>query len=869
MQEKGFSKEPFARTDFQKKALIVSIILALSAVSFYDHLVFHFDKVYPHALYVPIILSGYWYGRRTIWMATIVGFVLLIPNIFNPSLAMFTNDLLRMAVFIVAGWMAGIIGEHTIRTKKEMLRALEEEERVFASANGPVIVWDGDYVIKKVNHAVSRITGYDYEELMGKKITELFPDKLREEAIGYIRSASSQGEMKSFELPIIHNKGNIKHFLWNMTSLSSIEDGTDAWTIAQGQDITELKLTEQELTRERDIAQKYLDLAGVMMVAIGPDENVTLVNKKGSEILGLSEDEIIGKNWFDYFIPPADREAVRKVFGTLVAGEVEGAEYYENIVLRADGEERIIAWHNSIIKNKIGEFLVSLSSGEDITDRKRAEKQLKESEENFRVLMAESPEIIFIIRDGRIIYVNNVTIDRTGYTYEELCSPEYLAFLRFIAPEYRDKVKENFVRHMQAKKVKAFECQLLTKDGHVLDCIINTKAISINSEMAVIGIITDTSESKRAEQALREQEEKYRHLVDVSPDAIAVFSKSKLVFANKAAATMLGANSPEELIGLRPDEIVHPDYLAMARDRISRMTVNGEQLPLADEKFIKLDGSIIDVEVVSVPFVLNNEPAVQVIARDVTARKMAEIELEKANLSLLQAEKLSTIGMISCGIGHELNNPLMGIGGYLYEIMKRLSNPEGKNLAEKAIAETERCSKIIKELSLVSNPPSSASEDYDVCDVLAGIESRYHSLMIERRIIYRMSADDNVYMIRGNKAYMEIVMGNLIKNAVEAMGDTNDRKLEVLIRAEDQKLILSVADTGSGISENNLRKVCEPFFTTKSPKGGTGLGLAICSSLVRQMGGEMNIESDLGRGTKITVSIPIEARSEMKVRSGE
>jgi len=130
---------------------------------------------------------------------------------------------------------------------------------------------------------------------------------------------------------------------------------------------------EKALREERDRAQKYLDVAAVAIVVIGSDEKVGLVNRKGAEILGYPEAEIVGKSWFDHFVPVRIREEVRSVFRELMAGLAEAMEYYENPVLTQSGEEKTIAWHNTVLKDERGVIVGTLSSGEDITDRKRAD----------------------------------------------------------------------------------------------------------------------------------------------------------------------------------------------------------------------------------------------------------------------------------------------------------------------------------------------------------------------------------------------------------------------------------------------------------------------------------------------------------------
>ncbi len=151
------------------------------------------------------------------------------------------------------------------------------------------------------------------------------------------------------------------------------EDQLTTRTAALAAEVAERMRAEEAVRQERDRVQKYLDIAGVIIVAIGVKEEVSLINQEGCEILGYEQEEILGKNWFDNFLPETIRDEARVVFQKLVAGEVEPVEHFENPVLTKSDEERIVAWHNTILRNEAGSIIGTLSSGEDITERKRAE----------------------------------------------------------------------------------------------------------------------------------------------------------------------------------------------------------------------------------------------------------------------------------------------------------------------------------------------------------------------------------------------------------------------------------------------------------------------------------------------------------------
>lgn len=198
-------------------------------------------------------------------------------------------------------------------------------------------------------------------------------------------------------------------------------------------DLEERKRAEEAVTRERDRAQQYLNIAGTVIVALSPDQTVSLINKKGADVLGYSAEEVIGKNWFDNFIHHSARDQVKAVFDSLMAGKVENVEYYENSVLTKTGEEKTIAWHNTLIRDETGKIVSTLSSGEDITNRKKAEEALRESEERYRTIIEGIEDAYFEVdlagnltffNDALERIVNSPNETLMGLHYEEYTDRE-------------------------------------------------------------------------------------------------------------------------------------------------------------------------------------------------------------------------------------------------------------------------------------------------------------------------------------------------------------------------------------------------------------------------------------------------------------
>ena len=250
---------------------------------------------------------------------------------------------------------------------------------------------DGRFI--RVNQALCNMLGYSAEELLYMELGDItHPDDMAisEESISCLLA----GEQPSshIEKRYLHRDGTI---VWAKVGTVLLRDaqGTPVHFTADIQNITAHKHAEEALLHEEEKAQQYLDIVGAIVLAIDTDQTVRLINQAGCRLLGYSQEEIVGRNWFDHFLPDRVRDTVLKGFAQVLAGGAEPSEYYESAVLRQDGEERLVAWHNTALKDESGQVTRILSSGEDITDRKHTEEALRRSNERLSALRDVDREI--------------------------------------------------------------------------------------------------------------------------------------------------------------------------------------------------------------------------------------------------------------------------------------------------------------------------------------------------------------------------------------------------------------------------------------------------------------------------------------------
>ena len=286
------------------------------------------------------------------------------------------NSLLRDEV----GNPIGLIGAlRDITESKRAEQALKESEErlkiLFESAPDAIYLIDSDGRFVDGNRAAEDLIGFSKTEVIGKNLAEmgLLSEGQLSKAKANLKKAVTSKLSDPNEYTLIRKNG--KHISIEVRTFP-VKIGGKMLSLGIARDITEHKQAEKAVREERDKAQKYLDIAAVMFVALDSQGNVTLVNKRGCELLGWDEPEIVGKNWFDNFLLENIKEQVKAIFMELIAGKLEPTEYYENPILCSDGSQKIIAWYNTLLKDGSGNIIGTLSSGQDITKHKQAEKIL-------------------------------------------------------------------------------------------------------------------------------------------------------------------------------------------------------------------------------------------------------------------------------------------------------------------------------------------------------------------------------------------------------------------------------------------------------------------------------------------------------------
>ena len=392
--------------------------------------------------------------------------------------------------------------EHKFKRAEEALRETEDRYRaVVEDMPGLICSYLPGGEITFVNKAYCNYFGKTFEELVGTNFLSMIPEAERSAVMDNIAVLKVKAPTQSHEHTVIAPNGDIRWQSWTNRALFD-DHGRTVGYQSIGMDITERKQVEEALRQERNRARKILDIAGVMFVAIDAKGEVILVNQKGGAVLGYEQKEIIGKNWFDNFLPDNIKAQTKTGFNRLMAGEFEPIEYYENAVVTKFGEERIIAWHNTILTDDEGNIVGTLSSGEDITNQKRAEMALQEA---YRIIN-RSKAVAFLWKNADgwpVEFVSDNVKELLGYNAEDFTSGK-IAYAGVVHSHDLERVAREVALFSAEEGREEFAhdpYRVVTKDGKIrwVDDMTYIRRDENGDITHYEGIVLDISERVRAE----------------------------------------------------------------------------------------------------------------------------------------------------------------------------------------------------------------------------------------------------------------------------------------------------------------------------------------------------------------------------------
>ncbi|WP_249865528.1 two-component system sensor histidine kinase NtrB [Paenibacillus konkukensis] len=332
----------------------------------------------------------------------------------------------------------------------------------------------------------------------------------------------------------------------------------------------------------------------------------------------------------------------------------------------------------------------------------------------------------------------------------------------------------------------------------------------------------------------------FYQLVKYSLDSYFVLQDHKVIYVNQAGFDLLGLQYPEQIIGELFHRFLHPDYHYSIGNQLESV-LRGEASELMEQRMVRADGELIDVEVMLAPYHMEQQRLAQVIVRNITQRKLTERRLH--NL-----EKLSSIGQMAAGIAHEVRNPLTAVKGFVQLLEKELNH----SYLPVIVDELDNAIKTLNNLLQVAKPDLNNEPDVSIhlCSELESLIFLFQEKLYKVTVHKLFSDTDRE--IRGKKNLILKAFFNLLKNAIEAIDGKGEITIEHFFK--NDMVHIKISDTGKGIPASKIRLLGTPFFTTKDD--GIGMGLTQVFTTIHEHGGHIHVESHEGKGTVFHIQLP-------------
>jgi len=650
------------------------------------------------------------------------------------------------------------------------------------------------------------------------------------------------------------------------------EDGQVSRVVGIAQDITDQKRAEEALRESEERYKSLVDNIDLGICQVNSDYEIVMSNAAHDRMLHKSACDFLGKKCFAEHekrdtVCPHCPGAKAMATGCRAEAETEG--------VRDDGTRISVRIHAFPVQGRDGTLTGFVELIEDITERKRAEKQLR----LLSSAVEQSTEgIVVADMDGILGFVNNAVARMHGYEPDEIVG-KHLSILHL--PEQAPMV-EAAIR--QGRETGEFSGEIwhARRDRTPFPTQMNGSIFrdEAGTPVGLVGTMQDITERKRAEEALRQSEVKHRRHVESIPAityTAAIDEASTTNYISPQAVAILGFAL--DTWAENPDlwrERLHPEDRDRVMCELAACHADGERFK-SEYRMLAKDGRVVWFRDEGV-IVREDEGRplyLQGVILDITERKQVEEEKDRLEAQLRHAQKMEAVGQLAGGVAHDFNNVLtviLGNAELLLPMIERGLREESTEAVRSGLEQIkdagQRAAALTRQLLAFSRKEMTRTEVLDLRRVMNNAEDMLRRLLRED-IVLDVSIAPGTSRIRADAIQIEQVIMNLILNARDAMpeggtltvtcvnADVDEAQAAAEVGARPgPHVMLAVSDTGIGMSRETMERLFEPFFTTKPRGKGTGLGLATVYGIVRQTGGYTLVESKLGKGSTFRVHFP-------------
>jgi PAS domain S-box-containing protein len=755
--------------------------------------------------------------------------------------------------------------EEALRESEEAARRrLAEIDSIYNSAPVGLCVFDDQLRYVRINEHMAKINGVPAAEHIGRTLREVLPD-LADGAEALMRQILDTGE-PALDIQGIGmtpaQPGVLRTWIAQWLPIKDAAERVIGVNVV-AEETTERVRTDEALRKSETRWRALATTGSNVLYVMSPDwREMHLLQGGGS----LADTEGPDATWLDKYIPPDDQPHVNAVIQEAI--RTKSVFDLEHHVRQADGH---LGWTHSRavpILDAHGDILEWFGAARDITARRRAEEALRESEWRFRQVLENSRDIIFRLNlhTYQYDYLSPAIAELTGFTAEEFMAAGHRKMLNHVHPEERERfvgaikaswlspdASNNIVQYRFRHKDGAYRwlsnSWIVLKDdrSHPIALIGTTR--DVNRVVEAEAAQREAEEQRAIVEAVKEERQRLLDVLETLPAMICLLTPDhRIAFANRAFREKFGMSQ-----GRHCYERCFGQAEPCAFCEAYRVLETGQphhwEVTLAD-------GAIIDVY--NFPFTdVDGTPMILEMNIDIT-------EGRHAQEALVHAERMAVVGRMAATLAHEINNPLQAVVGCLGLAMEVLpENQDADRYMSVAMEELKRAARIVQRIRDLGRQSKGHRESSSLGDLIQRTiiltQERARSQGVE--VLW----DDNgaqlplVPLVRDR---IQQVFLNLTLNALDAMPEGGELRISAAPwappTAEPPGVRISFADTGEGIPPETMERLFEAFYTTKSQELGLGLGLHVSRNIIKEHGGRIDVESEVGRGTTFTVWLPTE-----------
>ncbi len=740
-------------------------------------------------------------------------------------------------------FLVGTIQDITERKQtEEALRESEEKLRNLTdSTNDLIFRISKNQVLDYISPTIEKLYGYKPTEIEGKKINNLSAIIELPKTLEGFTSLLAGNSLRNFEINFTDRHNKIFPMEINADPIYKDEKIVAVQGIMR--DISDRKKAENQVLKERNLAQRYLDIAGVLLTVLDKKGNIVLINKKGCEILEYNESEIINKNWFDLCVEEKNKNELQTVFNSIISNPEKSFEHFENDIITKSGKQKTISFNNTIITDSESNITGILSSGEDVTEKKQAKEELQNIFDNSLDMVG-----IVDLKNYSFKKINPAFTKILGYEKEEILGKP---FFTFIHPQDLERTRDMIENHLKkGEKITDFENRYIAKDGTfkwlawVSNPIID-KGLSYE-------IAHDITTRKTAEQALKESEERFKF----------AFKDSNITVSNQDTRLRytwiynpISIYKKERIIGRTDEELFSEEDASVITQLKKDVLSSGNSIT----KIVRFSDNnsfrYCQITIEPLLSVKNKIIGISSTLTDIT-------DLENTKLKAQESDQLKSAFLAN--LSHEIRTPMNAILGFSEILTDEDSSDEKKlqysELINKSSKQLLHIINDIVDISKIEAGQIDLHKDkINLNNKLNEVYTIYKPLTANKGITLKtvlpLKEEESVVYMDSTK-FLQII-NNLVSNAVKF---TSTGEIEFGYKIIGANIEFYVKDTGLGIKPEYQNKIFERFrqadIEWNEKYGGTGLGLSISKAYIELMGGKIWVESEFGVGSTFYFTIP-------------